>query len=62
MGGILLVAAFGITFGNLKTYQWLTSMVVNFFWNIFIESLIKVCLKKDKRKITIENLMNRLVY
>ena len=41
-GGVALVAAYGISFGNLKTYQWVTAMVVNFFWNIFIESLVKV--------------------
>ena len=37
-----LVGAYGISFGNLKTYQWITAMFVNFFWNIFIESVIKV--------------------
>ena len=42
MVSMALVAAYGFTFGNLKTYQWITSIVVNFFWNIFVESVIKV--------------------
>ena len=42
IGGMGMVAAYGISFGNLKTYQWVTAMTVNFFWQIFIESVIKV--------------------
>ena len=38
-----MVCMYGLSFGNNKTYQWVTAMVVNFFWNIFIESVIKVC-------------------
>ena len=37
-----MVALYGLSMGNNKTYQWVTAMVVNFFWNIFVESLIKV--------------------
>ena len=42
IGGMGMVAAYGISFGNRKTYQWVTAMTVNFFWQIFIESVIKV--------------------
>ena len=38
-----MVCMYGLSFGNNKTYQWVTAMVVNFFWNIFIESVLKVC-------------------
>ena len=40
--GMGMVALYGLSMGNNKTYQWVTAMVVNFFWNIFVESLIKV--------------------
>merc|ERR1719391_511887 len=37
-----MVAMYGIQFGNEKAYAWITAMVVNFFWNVFVESLLKV--------------------
>ena len=39
-----LVALYGISFGNRRTYQWLTAMMVNFFWNLFVEQPIKVAI------------------
>ena len=29
-------------FGNEKTYAWFSALLVNFFWNVFVESPIKV--------------------
>ena len=39
-----LVALYGISFGHRRTYQWLTAMMVNFFWNLFVEQPIKVAI------------------
>ena len=47
--GMALVTAYGISFGNRKTYQWLTAITVNFFWQIFVESVIKVKEKNQSR-------------
>ena len=35
---------YGVSFGNNKCYQWVTAMVVNFFWQLFFESVLKVVL------------------
>ena len=37
-----LVTLYGIQFSNMKTYQFLTSMVVNFFYIVIIEEPAKV--------------------
>ena len=42
-----LVAMYGIQFSNMKTYQFITSMVINFFYTIIIEEPIKVCKQLD---------------
>ena len=36
-----LVALYGISFGNRRTYQWLTAMMVNLFVNKHIISSTK---------------------
>ena len=36
-----LVALYGISFGNRRTYQWLTAMMVNLFVNKHIVSSFK---------------------
>ena len=40
-GGMGLVALYGISFGNRRTYQWLTAMMVNLFVNKHIVSSTK---------------------
>ena len=37
-----MVAMYGLQFGNEKTYGWFTAITINFFWNVFVESPIKV--------------------
>ena len=44
LGGMGMVALYGISFGNNKCYQWVTAMVVNFFWQLFFESIVKVAI------------------
>ena len=42
LGGALMVFAFGVTFGNSKTYQWMTSMITSVFSSILITQPLKV--------------------
>ena len=42
LGGMGMVAMYGLQFGNEKTYGWFTAITINFFWNVFVESPIKV--------------------
>jgi len=44
VGGMGIVALYGISFGNNKCFQWVSTMVVNFFWQLFLESVIKVAM------------------
>ena len=41
-GGAFLVVSYGLTFGNDRTYQWMTSMIVSFFASLIITQPIKV--------------------
>jgi hypothetical protein len=40
---ILFIIARGIEFGDLKTQQWLTSILTGFFSSILLTQPIKVC-------------------
>ena len=72
--GMGLVAAYGISFGNRRTYQWLTAMMVNFFWNLFVEQPIKVaivtmvvaCIKRrpkwDQDHVDVDEHLPRIYY
>ena len=44
VGGMGIVALYGLSFGNNKCYQWVTAMVVNFFYQLFFESVVKVAI------------------
>ena len=44
LGGMAMVGLFGVSFGNNTCYQWVTAMVVNFFWQMFFESIVKVAI------------------
>lgn len=41
-GGAFLVFAYGISFGNDKMYQWVTSIIVSFFTSILITQPLQV--------------------
>ena len=41
-GSVLFLWAYGITFGNDKTYKWLTSLIVSFLTNFIIFEPLKV--------------------
>ena len=42
LGSMALVALYGMQFSKMKTYQWLTALVVNFFFTILIVEPCKV--------------------
>ncbi len=42
LGGGFLAFAYGVSFGNDKTYQWMTSMLTSMFSSILITQPIKV--------------------
>ena len=42
LGSMALVALYGLQFSKMKTYQWLTALVVNFFFTILIVEPCKV--------------------
>ena len=46
LGGAFLVLSYGLTFGNDKTYQWMTSMIVSFFASLLLTQPIKVFFSK----------------
>jgi len=43
-GGSFVVFAYGVTFGNEKSYQWIVSMITSFFSSVLITQPLKVAL------------------
>ena len=41
-GGAFLTLSYGLSFGNDRTYQWFTSMIVSFISSLIITQPIKV--------------------
>ena len=46
-----LVAMYGMQFSNMKTYQFVTSMVINFFYTIIIEEPMKA--SRDTSRVSL---------
>ena len=42
LGSMALVTVWGMNFSNMKTYQWITAVVVNFFFTILFVEPVKV--------------------
>ena len=49
LGSMGMVTLYGMQFSNMKTYQWLTSMVINFFYTLFIVEPCKESIRSCKR-------------